>query len=115
MALPVPDPLELAHLLGIVDPDPQTVARLQSALDVATAALDPRVDASKVPGREQSYLKGVYGIAVRVWDASTKGLVDVGPAGDTFTMPAPAATAGLYRSVAGMVQPILKLGGVIVG
>lgn len=106
------DPLVLADRLGLADPTPGQLAQLEDSLTVAAAVLDPRVDPDMLTGNEACYTEGAYGIAVRVWDASTKGLVDVGPDGSTFSIPAPSAST-LLTLVRGIVGPILLYGGIV--
>lgn len=114
MALLPLDPLTLADRLGLADPTDPQLAQLQASLDVAAAVLDPRVDPLLLTGAEACYTEGAYGIAIRVWDASTKGLVEMGPDGSGYTVPAPAATEWLFLSVLGIVGPILVNGGVVI-
>ena len=106
------DPLTLADRLGLADPTPAQLTQLQASLDVAASVLDPRVDVDALTGAEACYTEGCYGIAVRVWDSSTKGLVELGPDGTGYTIPAPSAST-LLGLVRGIVGPILTHGGVV--
>ena len=106
------DPLTLADRLGLADPTPAQLAQLEASLEVAAAVLDPRVDVATLTGGEACYTDGCYGIAVRVWDSSGRGLVDVAPDGTGYTLPAPSAST-LLALVRGIVGPILTHGGVV--
>lgn len=112
--LPPGDPNELARRLGLGTPAPATVALLIHCLETTSELLAPRVDPAKVAGAPRLWEEALYQLAVKVWDAGTKGLADMGPTGD-FTVPGPAATSGLYRSVLGILGPVMPSGGVVIG
>lgn len=106
------DPLILAGRLGLADPTPAQSAQLEASLEVAASVLDPRVAADALVGNEACYTEACYGIGIKIWDSSFRGVVDVSPDGPAFTLPAPTAT-WLVQSVAGIAGPILTHGGIV--
>jgi len=57
--------------------------------------------------------EATYQLAVKLWDASTKGTTSMDAMGE-FTVPSPSATPGLVRSVFGVLGPAMTTGGVSV-
>jgi hypothetical protein len=108
----VPDLDELARRLDVAN-DPTTEPLLQQAAAVAVSMLDPRCSPTKVGANPATYLEAVYQLAVKVWDTGTRGMVSLDEAGgfDLST----TATAGMYRAVLGVAQPVLTTGGVVIG
>lgn len=109
---PPSDLAEIARRLD-VPTDVDTIALISQADTVARGILDPRTDAAKVDARPDVYLEAVYQLACKVWDTSRRGMVTTDALGDIDY--SATATAGLYRSVLGVAQPVLTHGGVIVG
>ena len=63
-----------------------------------------------------SYNRGAYGyqealiqLTVKTYDTSARGTVSVDPTGE-WTAPAPSATAGLIKSVWGLIGPLTEPG-----
>lgn len=76
-------------------------------LSAATEAVD-----GYVPSYNRGafgYQEGVIQLAVKIADTSARGTISVDPAGE-FIAPAPSATAGLIRSVWGLIGPLTEPG-----
>ena len=88
---------------------------LTHMLDVAGALIGPWLAAPGVDPDPYADLvdEATVELAVKVYDAGSRGLVGVDAAGE-WTMPAPAATPGLVRSVFGVLGPALATGGLSV-
>jgi hypothetical protein len=56
-----------------------------------------------------NYTEGVIQLAVKMYDTSARGTVGVDPAGE-WVAPAPSATAGLIKSVWGLIGPLTEPG-----
>jgi hypothetical protein len=108
----LPDLDELARRLDVPN-DPASEPLLQQAAAVAMSMLDPRCDPDKVGTYPGTYQEAVYQLAVKVWDTGTRGMVSLDDAGG-FDL-ATTATAGMYRAVLGVAQPVLTTGGVVIG
>lgn len=112
MPWPTPQADELRRRLDVGTPIPDTA--LQLCLDVAQAWISPRLDDTKADlgPAQAAYLEGSYQLAVKVWDTGSRGMVTTDLTGDVdFTA---VATAGMWRSVLGVLAPALKTGGVVV-
>lgn len=111
----IPDlTVELRDRLDLA-PDVATDAQLDHVITVAEVALTPWlavVEESPYPYRD-NVDEAVVQLAVKLWDAGNRGVVDTSTTGD-WTIPAPAATPGLIRSVFGALGPALAAGGVSV-
>jgi len=101
---------ELRRRLGVDSSTPDTL--LQTCLNVATVPIDQRCDPTLALAYPDNYREGVYQLAVKVWDTGSRGLsgADV----DGF-MQAPTfqATAGMVRSVYGVIGPCMPTGGAV--
>jgi hypothetical protein len=100
------------------------LADLRQRLDLdATAATDEQLDAvleaatvivaNELPGGDfstaENVREAVAQIAVKVWDLRPRGFVD--PDGSGGYQPVIPATAGLVRSVRGLLLPSMPAGG----
>lgn len=111
MAFPPLDPAELARRLGL--PAAANSAQLTTVLAVAASMLAGRVDPVKVEALPDTYLEAGYQLGVKVWETGTRGMVGMDTAG-SFDL-TPQATAGMWRAVLGIAQPVLKTGGMVIG
>jgi hypothetical protein len=102
---------DLAGRLGLPAGDP----RMDDAIRVAIGILAGRVDRIKAAAYPEIYREGVLQLAVKVWETGTRGMGPVFGSEGEFLIPTQQATAGMWRSVVGIVQPILLNGGVVIG
>lgn len=109
---PTPDVDELRRRLDVGTPIPD--AALHHCLDVAQAWIEPRLNDLKAHNSvaRAAYLEGSYQLAVKVWDTGSRGMVSTDLTGDVDF--AAVATAGMWRSVLGVLAPALKTGGVVI-
>jgi len=103
----------LAQRLGLASASPEVLAKLDEVLTVSAGLIDPHTDPDLVDRNPLIYLEAVYQLAVKLVDLGTKGAVDFNVIGDVV-MPNPSATAGLVRSVWGLLQPLSLSGGLTV-
>jgi hypothetical protein len=76
-------------------------------INTATEAVD-----AYVPSYNRSaygYTEAVIQLACKIADTSARGTISVDPAGE-YVSPAPAATAGLIKSVWGLIGPLTEPG-----
>lgn len=111
MGFPSVSVTELRSRLDVA-PEQLSDAQLQHFLDVALAYWNPRVDQRRFPAAQAAYLEGIYQAAVKVAATANVGPVSVDPTG-VFDY-SNSATAGLMRSVLGVIQPCLKSGGLVI-
>jgi hypothetical protein len=113
MALPAVPPGELARRLGLAYPGGPLDSQLESHQAGAAAMLTGHVHSDLVDANPVLWSLAVTGLAVKLWDTSTRGTVGMDAVGD-FTMPSPSATSGLVNSVAALWLPLTLTGGVVI-
>lgn len=86
---------------------------LDHYLDTAGTAIAPWLVAPLPVEYLPNVEEGTVQLAVKLVDAGSRGVAGMDAAGD-WTMPAPAATPGLVRSVFGALGPALATGGLSV-
>lgn len=84
-------------------PDPL----LQHFIDSSTEVIDQYVPSHRRAG--SAYKEGVIQLTIKVVDTSTRGTVSMDPSGE-YMVPSPSATAGLVRSVWGLIGPLAEPG-----
>jgi hypothetical protein len=109
MALP---DVDAATLRARLDADPSWVtdAQLDAALDVARELVGNEVGQDGDYSTSPAVREAIYQIAVKVYDLGTRGVqnVDLDGSPDPPAMP---ATAGLIRTVRGLLLPAMPTGG----
>ena len=113
MPLPAVTPDETARRLQVTYPGGPLDAQLEAAVTVAVVLLAGHVDEALATANAQTWAEAVTALAVKVWDAGSKGTVGLDVAGD-WTMPTPSATAGLINATAGLWHPLTLTGGNVI-
>ena len=104
---------ELRARLDVTEGDVSD-AQLEHVLEVAAGLLGPWVEVPEWPNPHQALVdEATVQLAIKVWDTGTRGTAGLDMSGE-WTMPAPAATPGLVRSVFGVLGPALSGGGLSV-
>jgi len=81
--------------------------RLTHFINTATELIDEHVPTYN---RDKfGYTEGIIQLAVKIADTSARGTIAVDPTGE-YVAPAPSATAGLIRSIWGLIGPIAEPG-----
>lgn len=109
--LPVVPVEELRARLGNIAT--VTDETLQVILDEAA-----RLVGSELPehdfSQEAVVADAIASIGVKLYDARSRGLVNVDADGTFLELPSASATAGLIRSVRGLLLPVMPTGGIVV-
>lgn len=99
-AYPDPLPADVAGRIGV-----PADARVQACIDAAAAAWADDVDPLLVATHTASYTEAITQLAIKIYETGNRGVSQYDQGG--WDMPAPAATSGLRRSVAGIINPCL--------
>lgn len=104
---------ELRDRLGL-GPADATDEQLQTVLGEAQRLVGHQLPDPGDYSLEPVAADAIASIAVALWDARPRGLVDVDIDGALVEVPAQSATAGLVKKVRGLLQPIMPTGGLTV-
>ena len=113
MALPQVPADELARRLNIPYPGGPLDYELETTMADSQEMLTDLVDEVRVAARPGLWGAAVTGLAVKVWDTSTKGAVGMDAVG-AFELPSPSATAGMVNAVAALWHPLTLTGGNVI-
>lgn len=113
--LPLLPAADVSELRARVDADPawSTDAQLQAVLDAAQTIVAAELETDTDYSGHANVAEAVYQVAVKVWDLRTRGVQTLNMDGGTDP-PAMPATAGLVRSVRGLLLPSMAAGGITV-
>lgn len=106
--LPVVPVDELRARLGDIPASDETLELVIAEAERLVGHQLPAEDFSAEP----VVADAIASIGVKLWDARSRGMVTVDESG-SFEVPSPSATAGLIRSVRGLLLPVLPTGGVV--
>lgn len=104
---------ELRSRLGLGLED-ATDVQLQTVLDEAGRIVGHQLPEDCDFSAEPVVADAIASIAVDLWDARPRGLVDVDTDGTLIDMPGQSATAGLVKKVRGLLLPVMPTGGLTV-